>query len=285
MISIIVPTHNKASILNTTISELLQQTYNNIEIVVVNDASSDNTAAVIKNIKSNKIKYIEHKKRLGVSMARLSGIKECRGEFIAFLDDDDSWNHNKLSLQNKIFKKYSDLDFVMCNYLVNDKINNLSYKVELGPFAENFKKAIVTKPGPFLQCCLFKKALIKQYVILFDSQAEPSEDWDWFLSISKYNPKIYNINSILFQWNYSSSSQSANRIKEMEAIKYIINKHKKYILNSSNKNNLSLQYRRIAGMCLENNNVKMAKKYYNAAFTCNLLSIKNIAYKLWYSFK
>ena len=110
MISVIVPTYNKASILNTTISELLQQTYNDIEIVVVNDASSDNSAAVIKNIKSNKIKYIQHKRRLGVTMARLSGIKECRGEFIAFLDDDDIWNHNKLYLQNEIFKKHSDLD-------------------------------------------------------------------------------------------------------------------------------------------------------------------------------
>ena len=173
----------------------------------------------------------------------------------------------------------------MCDYLVNDEINNLSYKVELGAFAENLKKTIATGPGPFLQCCLFKKTFIKQHITLFDSQAEPSEDWDWFLSVSKYNPKIYNINSILFQWNYSSSSQSANTIKEMEAIKYIVSKHKKYILNSSNKNNLSLQYRRIAGMCLKNNNVKMANKYYNDAFFCNPLSIKNIVYKLWYAFK
>jgi len=285
MISIIVPTNNKASILNTTICELLKQTYSDIEIVVVNDGSSDNSCEVIKNIKSNKIKYIQHEQRLGTTVARLSGIKECSGEFVAFLDDDDVWNHNKLYLQNKVLEKHPDLDFVMCNYLVNDQINNVSYEVHLNAFAENLKKSIVTGPGPFLQCCLFKNTFIKQRLALFDSQAEPSEDWDWFLSLSKYNPKTYNINSILFQWNYSSLSQSANKRKELEAIAYIINKHKKYILKSSGKNNLALQYRRIAGMCLENNNLKMANKYYNVAFACNPLSIKNIIYKLWYRFK
>jgi len=285
MISIIVPTYNKASILKTTIHELLKQTHKDIEIVVVNDSSSDNSDEIIKNIKNNKIKYIQHEQRLGATVARISGINKCNGEFIAFLDDDDVWNYNKLSLQNKILKKYSDLDFVMCDYVVNNQINNFSYTVHLNAFAENFKKAIVSGPGPFLQCCLFKNTFIKQHLALFDSLAEPSEDWDWFLSLSKNNPKTYNINSVLFQWNYNSLSQSSNKNKETAAIEYIINKHKKYILNSSSKNNLALQYRRIAGMYFENNNVKMANKYYNDAFAYNPLSIKNIVYKLWYCFK
>ena len=99
MISIIVPTYNKASILNTTIHELLKQTHNDIEIIIVNDGSSDNSDETIKNIKSNKIKYIQHEQRLGTTVARISGIKECKGEFIAFLDDDDVWNYNKLYLK------------------------------------------------------------------------------------------------------------------------------------------------------------------------------------------
>ena len=79
----------------------------------------------------------------------------------------------------------------MCDYVVNNQINNVSYIVRLNTFAENFKKAIVSGPGPFLQCCLFKNTFIKQHLALFDSQAEPSEDWDWFLSLSKNQLSIF----------------------------------------------------------------------------------------------
>ena len=281
MISVIIPTYNKTNILYNTVRQLIQQTYSKLEIIVVNDGGHNNIKENLLNIYPN-IKYIYHKKQLGTIAARKTGLDHASSNLIAFLDDDDVWDNQKLIFQKKILDQNSHLDFVICNYKVNDQIQNKSYLVDLGPFVNNYKKTILTKPGPFLQCCLFNVSFIKKYYYLFDNNALPSEDWDWFISISQFNPKIMNINHVLFTWNLNLNSQSANIANEVKAIEYIIKKHKKYFLKYTNANNLSLQYRRIAGMYKILNKYNLMKKYYNIAFQCNRLSLKNIFYKLKY---
>ena len=234
---------------------------------------------MVKNCNYN-IKYVRHKKQLGTVGARRTGLKIASGDFIAFLDDDDLWNNNKLSIQKKILNQYSNLDFVMCNYKVNNKINNSSYLVDLNHYVKNFKREILKKPGPFLQCCLFRAKFINKYSHLFDNRAVPSEDWDWFIEISKTNPMIYNINSVLFEWNLNEFSQSANIANEAAAIEYIIAKHKKEILKYTAKKGLSLQYRRVAGLYKQAENNTLMKKYYKNAFFYHPLSLKKIWNKL-----
>jgi len=281
MISIIVPTHNKKNVLKKTLQNILQQTYLNIEIIVVDDASTDNTKQAIEKIQSKKINYFYNKKQMGTSKSRILGIKKSSGNYIAFLDDDDWWNPDKLRWQHQLIIE-KKLDFIMSNYLVNDKINNKKHIVYLNGFVNNFISKIVVSPGPFLQCCLFKKEFILKHLSSFDSLAEPSEDWDWFISISKEKIKFENVNKLLFQWNLSKDSQSANTIKETQAIEYIINKHLHYFLQKSNYKNISFQYRRLGGMFYQNNKPNKAKKYYNLAFKTNPWSIKNIFLKYLY---
>ena len=225
--------------------------------------------------------YIKHNKRLGVVMARLSGIAKAAGKYIAFFDDDDwVFDNKKLYVQKQAFSS-SRVDFVMCNYVVNDEIQQITYEVNLNAFAANLARMISVRPGPFLQCCLFQKKFVVKYQNLFDSASEPSEDWDWFISISKFNPIIHNINIDLFQWNRTQQSQSSNTIKETKAIAYIIKKHHKYILAVSSKKNLAFQYRKLAGMYYKTNNFGLAKYYYNYAFQYNSLSLKNIVNKFY----
>ena len=90
-LSIIIPVYNTENYLQRCLDSVLQQTYKNIEIIIVNDASTDNSKEIIKNYQLNddRIKYIEHKKNKGLYLTRIDGFKEATSEYIAFLDSYD----------------------------------------------------------------------------------------------------------------------------------------------------------------------------------------------------
>jgi len=103
LVSVIIPTYNRASILNETIRGVLQQTYRELEIIVVDDGSTDNTNQLIEKIDDKRIFYL-YKENRGLASARNAGIKKAKGEYIAFLDSDDIWLPAKIEKQMEVFK-------------------------------------------------------------------------------------------------------------------------------------------------------------------------------------
>ena len=96
LVSIIVPTYNRAGVLSRAIRSIFSQTYSNIEIIIVDDASCDDTGNVVESFMDDHIHYIRHDKNQGGSASRNTGIRSAKGSFIAFLDDDDEWLPEKL---------------------------------------------------------------------------------------------------------------------------------------------------------------------------------------------
>jgi len=111
MVSVIIPTYNSAHILGDSLGSVLSQTFKNWEIVLVDDASQDNTPTVVEKLTKNnnlngRLRYIRHKKNMGVSSAKNTGIKAAKGGLISFLDADDIWYPYKLERVIKIFSKF-----------------------------------------------------------------------------------------------------------------------------------------------------------------------------------
>lgn len=104
-VSVIIPTHNRPQLIGRAINSVLVQTFKDFEILVVDDASTDNTRQVVKQIKDERIILISHQENKGGSAARNTGIKMARGEYIAFLDDDDEWIPTKLEKQMRFFER------------------------------------------------------------------------------------------------------------------------------------------------------------------------------------
>lgn len=104
-ISVIIPTYNGSENIQRAITSVLNQDYPNIEVIVVDDASTDNTVEVVNGIKDSRLKIIEHKVNKNGSAARNTGIKVSTGKYIALLDDDDEWLPTKLSKQTEYLKK------------------------------------------------------------------------------------------------------------------------------------------------------------------------------------
>ena len=115
LVSVIIPTYNRAALVKRAIQSVLDQTYDNFEVIVVDDASTDSTVTVIANIKDQRLKYIRHEVNCHASAARNTGIASVKGELIAFLDDDDEWFPSKLEKQVPVLVNASpEVGLVYC---------------------------------------------------------------------------------------------------------------------------------------------------------------------------
>src|SRR5688572_26839751 len=97
-VSVVIPTHNRPLMLRRAIDSVLAQTYQDFEIIVVDDGLRERSDNVVKLFEDDRIRYISHEQEHGAPAARNTGIKNSNGELIAFLDDDDEWLPQKLEL-------------------------------------------------------------------------------------------------------------------------------------------------------------------------------------------
>jgi glycosyltransferase involved in cell wall biosynthesis len=188
-ISVIIPTYNRANLIEKAIKSVLKQTYQDFEIIIVDDGSTDNTEEIIRGFKDKRVKYIKkYKKNRGISVARNIGIKIARGKYIAFLDSDDEWFPEKLNKQIKILQDGSpELGVVYSISCYIDEsgknINKLrnSKKVEGYIYEDLLGKNYVGTPSTVL----IRKECFHQ-VGLFDDLLNAQEDWDMWIRIAKY---------------------------------------------------------------------------------------------------
>jgi len=109
LVTVIIPTFNRAAIIGRAIRSVLGQTFQDWELLVVDDASTDGTEREVKSFSDDRIKYLRHDQNRRVSAARNTGIRSARGEYVSFLDDDDEWLPEKLAKEVEVFRN-SDPD-------------------------------------------------------------------------------------------------------------------------------------------------------------------------------
>ncbi|MBU0683680.1 MAG: glycosyltransferase [Candidatus Omnitrophica bacterium] len=108
LFSVIIPAFNRKDFLKKAITSVLNQSYRNLELIVVDDGSSDGTDFLINSIKDERILFLKQSNH-GVSHARNTGIRRAKGDFFAFLDSDDSWTEKKLEKAVKYIEEFSEI--------------------------------------------------------------------------------------------------------------------------------------------------------------------------------
>ncbi len=183
LVSVIIPTFNRSTLLLRAVDSLLNQSYKSMEIIIVDDGSTDNSRDVLDPlINSNRIKYI-YQKNQGVSSARNIGVQNSFGTWVAFLDSDDEWLKDKLAKQMIFFKSNPNLKIVYTDevWIKNGvRINQSKHHQKCGGyiFAECLKQCLI---GP-------SSVVIKKDLFLelngFDINYPVCEDYDLWLKIS-----------------------------------------------------------------------------------------------------
>ena len=183
-VSIIITTYNRSALLRLAVESVLAQTYPAIEIIVVDDGSTDDTETIIKQY-AQRVIYIKQTNQ-GVSAARNAGFRASSGEYINFLDDDDLFVPIKIERQVQMFETHPDIGLVHCRYYYTDEKGEPIDKVGPLPEGEVLKKLIC---GCFLWlgAPLIRRSL--EQVGLFDEETwSACEDWDLWLRIAERYP-------------------------------------------------------------------------------------------------
>ena len=279
MISIIIPTYNNVKSLIALLNTILLEQYNTFEIIIIDDASTDNTQMACNKINDKRVKYYCNPKTIGTTKSRLRGIQFAKGMYIKFFDDDDLWISNVLNKQAECLNT-QNYSFVFGNYKVHNSIDNVEYTRNLSSYQSNFTKQLLKQPGPFFQACLFKTNFIKKYAKYLDNRAEPSEDWDFFISLTYNTMNVIHLNKTIFQWNYNHLSQSADYKQETYALAYIVKKHKDQIIKRGSSKIMAQHYRILGSRFYYIHNYQKSYNYYKKAFTTYPYAIKNILHRI-----
>jgi len=244
IVSVIIPTYNRAHLIGKAINSVLSQTYQDYEIIVVDDASTDNTKEVVKDFADLRINYIFHANNLGVSSARNTGIKASRGKYIALLDSDDEWLPEKLDKQVVILQNESSEVGVVCSWQFNIN-NNIEYICKRCLHKKDgyiYEDLLSTNPLSVPTVLIRKECFEK--VGLFDSSLDGQEDWDMWIRIAKYYKFVlikiplvkYRIHHNQISNNLEAKITTAKRIlvkysNELQGRSYANSKHHFYIGN------------------------------------------------------
>jgi len=184
-VSVIIPTYNQAKFIDKAIESVLKQSYQDFEIIVINDGSTDNTEEIVKNYSDFRIRYIYQANNVGVSEARNTGIRASQGDYIALLDSDDEFLPERLMKQVQILQNKSSEIGVVCSwsYNIDEKGNYISKRCLPKKDGYIYEDLLSTNPISVPTVLIRKECFEK--VGLFDNLLDGQEDWDMWIRMAK----------------------------------------------------------------------------------------------------
>tara|TARA_B100000161_G_scaffold237398_1_gene187737 strand:+ start:600 stop:1343 length:744 start_codon:yes stop_codon:yes gene_type:complete len=212
LVSVIIPYYKKKKYIINSIKSVLNQTYENLEIIIIYDDENQNDLDFIQEIKKKdkRIFIIKNLKTMGAGDSRNIGINNSKGQYIAFLDADDTWQNDKLNKQIN-FMKSNDYKITHTSYYIVDESQRIIGK----RIARNFFRL-----NDLLKSCdigtstvILKKDLINDNVKF--ASLKTKEDYVLWLKLLEKNAKIYGLDEILTFWTKSRSSLSSSTFQKL----------------------------------------------------------------------
>jgi len=247
MFSVIIPLYNKEKYIKRAIKSVLNQTYQDFEIIVVNDGSSDSSIEKIKEIIDSKIKIFNQENQ-GVSAARNRGIKESKFNYIAFLDADDEWEEDYLQTIVNLIKKCPECKIYATNYKIVDSNGNIRYP-RINGLSKDFKEGIIdcekyfeiaSKSDPILwtsAICVEKNAINE--IGGFPLGVKSGEDLLTWANLAVYYKIAYSFKALSIYHNYIKNYEPG---RATDSIDFIGNELKKLLYKDKKHKNALKKY-------------------------------------------
>lgn len=274
IISVIVPMYNSASYIGKTIESILNQTYRNIELIIVDDGSTDKSKDIVADYVSadERVQYV-HQLNEGAPSARNRGLRMSKGDYVIFFDADDVLLPNSISL---FVKNCKNKDLIIGDYInidgngnkKNDTTNYFFKKEIESPIGSN-ELSLLPYFDPLPGNKMYRRYFLLDKNVNFSS-IKLGQDLNFYLKVIGNNPTFSLFNEVVFQYrNHEGSiSQSYNKsildiinsLKEVEDSKYSIYEYDKTILETLKLNHYTLQLFKVPYILNKNERVEVFKK-------------------------
>lgn len=266
LVSVVIPTHNRADLLPRAIDSVLNQTYSNFEIIVVSDGSTDNTEEVVKSysVKDSRIRFIGYSPARGGNIARNTGIEAANGEYVAFLDDDDEWMTEKLEKQVELLNRDDEVGLVYTGVhiiYVNERVEYNSMSKERGDLK---RRILIDNCVGTTSTVVIRKSILQKSG-MFDVELRALQDFDLWIRIAQYSKIDVVPEPMINYYNYLGNKQvSAVTQKYIDAFEYINKKYQKYMETLSKEEMHQKQIEEnflLANKAMRNGEAKLARLY------------------------
>lgn len=240
LITVVIPTCNRERILPISLESVLRQTYDNLQIIVIDDDSKDNTEAVVEGYQQPNIQYVRHDSNRGGAAARNTGIDLAKGEYIAFIDSDDAWVPDKLARQYAHIQSYPSPKNVVSYTQVFHSAAGIS-KETFEQFDPKFYlpqrgKEKSETLGDYLFCnqgkTLTSTLMLGQKLAKstrFRDQLKKHQDWDFCLRLEAQGVEFVFLHEPLTIWNGDSSFEHVGRNPDYELSELWLKECRQYL--------------------------------------------------------
>lgn len=245
LVSVVIPIYNGEKFINSVIASIKKQKYEPLEIIIIDDGSTDNTAKIIAQLDDD-IKYI-YQENEGPASARNKGINIAKGDFITFLDVDDLWGENKLKNQ---------VNYLQKNPLV-DIIQGFIQKVKINQLEEQKDSILIPISDPYyyinIGSCLYRK-LVFEKIGLFNENMRYGEDTDFMIRAWENNINKVLLNEVcLFYCKHEWNMTKDKNIIELGLLRILRQRYLRCQEQGKILNNLNISLSEYLGTSLQSN--------------------------------
>jgi glycosyltransferase involved in cell wall biosynthesis len=229
MVSVIIPMYNREKTIETAVKSVLEQTYGKLEVVIVDDCSTDNSVDVVKNISDERVRLLTCEENGGACKARNIGIENAKGEIIAFQDSDDYWHKDKLEKSLQALE-VSGAEFVFSSFSRFQKDAPENGVDVLPRYNLNKEKDKMAKLL-CINCVSTQTIVAKKEVfenIRFDERLPRFQDWELALQVLRSGFKMFYIEEPLVDCYITEGSITSDGRKAVRAFAIIGEKYKEY---------------------------------------------------------
>ena len=268
-ISVIVPTHNRAHFLGKAIDSVLSQTYENFEIIIIDDNSKDNTTDLLESYNDKRIKYVKNNENRGCGRARNQGIELARGDYITFLDSDDELFSTKFEKQLEKFHLLpSAFGLIYCGFCyASGKTGKIVKYISPELYGDVYNNLLERNLFP-IHAPIVKRECFQRCGML-DPTLPACEDWDIWIRIARYYEFAF-VPDILAKYNIHGEQKSTEMESVIMARERIVEKYRSEL--NKRPSLLAKHLKEIASLYCLNNNPAEGRKYFIASIRSHPLN-------------
>jgi glycosyltransferase involved in cell wall biosynthesis len=232
--SIVIPTYNRAEKLRLALISVISQTFQDFEVLVVDDGSTDNTKQVVDSFDDSRITYSWAPNSGGPATPRNIGIDLARADWVCFLDADDIWYPKKLNIVHETIERYQDLDLICNNEIMSICGPPTKSLLKYGPFEPNFyRRLLIYGNRVSTSATTVRRAFLNQYNLRFNQSPNYVivEDYDLWLRIAFYGGRFNFISEPLGEYVIENDNISGNVEKLESNVKTLLYDHVYFLQN------------------------------------------------------